>query len=89
MGDRFTNWLLFILLSVIWGSSFILMKIGLQTLSPYQVATIRILTASLSLSPFALNAWKKIPKNKLVYVILSGVMGSFFPAYLFCIAELK
>ena len=89
MGDRFINWLLFLLLSVIWGSSFILIKIGLQTLSPYQVATIRILTASLSLSPFALNAWKKIPKNKIGYVILSGVMGSFFPAYLFCIAELR
>jgi len=89
VGDRFTSWLLFSLLSIIWGSSFILMKIGLQALGPYQVATIRILSAGLALLPFALKARKQVPKEKLGYIILSGVMGSFFPAYLFCIAETR
>lgn len=83
------NWILFVLLSIIWGSSFILMKLGLEVLSPYQVATIRMLSAGIVLIPFAWEGFKKIPKNKLSFVIVSGLIGSFFPAYLFCIAETK
>lgn len=77
------------MLSLIWGSSFILMKAGMNTLTPYHVASIRILSAGLVLIPFARKALRQIPKNKLVLVILSGLLGSFFPAYLFCIAETK
>ncbi len=61
----------------------------MQILSPYQVASLRILSAGIVLLPFALKAVKQIPKNKMVIVILSGLLGSFFPAYLFCIAETK
>jgi drug/metabolite transporter (DMT)-like permease len=87
--EKLINWGLFTILSIIWGSSFILMKLGLETLSPYQVATIRILSAGIVLIPFALEGFRKIKKNELSYVILSGLLGSFFPAYLFCIAETK
>lgn len=87
--DKLINWGLFTILSVIWGSSFILMKMGLETLSPYQVATLRMLSAGVVLIPFALEGFRKIPREKLGYVILSGLIGSFFPAYLFCIAETK
>lgn len=59
----------------------------MQALTPYQVATIRILSAGLLLMPFFISAIKKIPKQKLPAVFLSGVIGSFVPAYLFCIAE--
>lgn len=76
-------------MAIIWGSSFLLMKVGMQILSPYQVASLRILSAGIVLLPFALKAIKQIPKNKMVIVILSGLLGSFFPAYLFCIAETK
>lgn len=66
-----------------------LMKIGLETFSAYQVASIRILSAGLVLSPFLWKAWKAIPKEKRGTVILSGWLGSFFPAFLFCIAETR
>lgn len=87
MRDRLINWGIFIALSVIWGSSFILMKEGMHALSAYQVASIRILSAGLVLTPFALKALKQVPRNKWLLVILSGLLGNFFPAYLFCIAE--
>lgn len=87
MRDKIINWGIFILLSIIWGSSFILMKEGMHVLTPYQVASIRILSAGLILTPFALKALKQIPQNKWLLVILSGLLGNFFPAYLFCIAE--
>lgn len=89
MRDKLINWGLFTILSVIWGSSFILMKAGMSSLTPYQVASIRILSAGLILTPFAAKALRSVPKNKLALVILSGLLGNFFPAYLFCIAETK
>ena len=87
--DKLINWGLFTILSLIWGSSFILMKEGMTSLTPYQVASLRILSAGAVLIPFAYKALKEIPKNKLLLVILSGLLGSFIPAYLFCIAETK
>ncbi len=89
MRVKLINWGLFIVLSIIWGSSFILMKEGMDVLTPYHVASIRILSAGLVLIPFAWKAFKQIPTNKMGYVILSGLLGSFFPAYLFCIAETR
>jgi drug/metabolite transporter (DMT)-like permease len=65
------------------------MKEGIKHLNAYQVATIRILSAGLVLLPVAVRQWKNIPLNKLGYVFLSGILGSFFPAYLFCLAETK
>jgi drug/metabolite transporter (DMT)-like permease len=87
MQSKLLVWLIFLILSFIWGSSFILMKIGLDQLSAYQVASIRILSAGLILLPFGWSAWKKIPGEKKGYVFLSGLLGSFFPAFLFCLAE--
>lgn len=89
MRDKLINWGLFCILSVIWGSSFILMKAGMNALTPYDVASIRILSAGLVLTPFARTALLQVPRNKLSLVILSGLLGSFFPAYLFCIAETR
>lgn len=65
------------------------MKEGAVQLSPYQVASIRMIFAGLVLLPFAYNALKQIPKEKLLLVIVSGIIGNFIPAYLFCIAETK
>lgn len=89
MRDKLINWSLFTLLSLIWGSSFILMKEGMKTLTPYHVASLRILSAGVVLIPFARKALLQVPKEKMLLVILSGLLGSFFPAYLFCIAETR
>jgi len=65
------------------------MKEGLTQLSPYQVAALRMLFAGLILLPFAFKAIKKIPKDKIGLVLVSGIIGNFIPAFLFCIAETK
>jgi drug/metabolite transporter (DMT)-like permease len=89
------DWSIFILLSFIWGSSFILMKLGLYdsngqpVLTAYQVAALRLFSAGLVLLPFAVRSFRAIPDNKKGFVVLSGLLGSFFPAFLFCIAETK
>lgn len=89
MKDKLINWGIFTLLSLIWGSSFKLMKIGLLTLTPYQVASLRMVSAGLMLLPFGIAALRKIPSNKIGLVFISGLIGNFIPAYLFCIAEIK
>ncbi len=88
MNKGFLNWLIFIVLSIIWGSSFIMMKEGLLKLTAFQVASIRIVSAGLVLLPWAIKHFNKIPKDKLGTIFMSGVLGSLLPAYLFCVAEL-
>ena len=66
-----------------------LMKEGMKALSPYQVATIRILSAGLIMIPFFVKSYKQIPAGKRGYVLLSGSIGSLIPAYLFCLSEVK
>ncbi|RYY69188.1 MAG: DMT family transporter [Chitinophagaceae bacterium] len=83
------NWLLFILLSFIWGSSFILMKEGMVGLIAFQVASIRIISAGIVLLPVAIMSIRLIPKKQMFLVFMSGALGSLIPAYLFCVAEQK
>jgi drug/metabolite transporter (DMT)-like permease len=65
------------------------MKIGMQHLTAYQVASIRILSAGLVMLPFAVKGWRKVPKDKVITVIIAGLLGNLFPAYLYCLAEIK
>ena len=81
------SWIIFIALSFIWGSSFILMKLGLRGLSAVQVASLRIIFSALFLIPLSVKSFSTLPKNKWVPVFFSGMLGSLLPAYLFCIAE--
>lgn len=80
------NWLLFVLLAFIWGSSFILMKISKAHLNGYQIGAIRIFSAGAIFLPFALFHGLKIPRSRLPLVVLSGLLGNFLPAFLFAIA---
>jgi drug/metabolite transporter (DMT)-like permease len=87
LSKPFFNWLIFIILSFVWGGSFSLIKTGLEHLSPYQVAALRIVFSGLILLPVTIKYISKIPKNKIGIIFLSGVLGSLLPAFLFCIAE--
>lgn len=83
------SWVLYVVLCLIWGSSFLLMLIGLEKLNAWQVAAIRLLSAGVILLPFVWKVMQRIPKEKISFIILSGFLGSFFPAFLFCLAETK
>lgn len=58
-------------------------------LPPYDVASIRLLSAGVVMLPFLPKALKNIPKHLIKYIVVSGLLGSFIPAYLFCVAETK
>lgn len=87
--SRFFGWMLLIVLALIWGSSFILIKKGLQVYDPGEVAGIRILAASFFLLPWAVTNIKKVNKGNLKYLFFIGMAGSFIPAFLFAKAQTK
>lgn len=86
-------WFLLILLALIWGSSFILMKRGLfyegvPVLSSYQLATARLGMAWLALSPLMLKHTALLRKHWLP-LLGSGVLGNGIPAFLFATAQTR
>ncbi len=87
MSKSLVNWLIFIFLSIVWGSSFILMKVGLEDLNSFQVSAVRIASGGLFFLPLAIKYLKYIPRNKLFLVCISGTIGNLIPALLFCLAE--
>ncbi len=74
-------------LSIIWGSSFILMKKGLESFTPTQVGTVRIFFAFLVLLPFAFTGVKSILKENWKNIVLLGIVANLIPAILFAAAE--
>lgn len=77
------------LLALIWGSSFMLIKVGLTELSPTQLAAIRISSAGFILLPFLLRRVKTVRPHHLLKLISVGLVGSFIPAILFSVAQTK
>lgn len=84
--QKIINWGIFTVLSFIWGSSFILMKLSKEDLTGIQIGAIRIFCAGLIFIPLAIFNISKVPKRKLPLVVLSGLLGNFLPAFLFAIA---
>lgn len=89
MNSKLVNWVFFILLCFIWGSSFILMKISRQGLTAPQIAGVRIFSAGLVFLPLAIMHYRKIARNRVATVVLTGLLGNLFPAFLFATAILR
>lgn len=87
MQSKHLKWYLLILLSLTWGSSFILIKRGLVGLTPFQLGSLRIIFSGLFLILIGFNSLKKIPKAKWKYLALTALFGTFLPVYLFSIAQ--
>ncbi|HEY4540256.1 MAG TPA: EamA family transporter [Faecalibacter sp.] len=82
------NWIILGVLALTWGSSFILIKQGLVSFTPYQVGALRLCFAGGVLAFWGIpNLIKRIPKNKIGYVALAGFTGNFVPMFLFPIAQ--
>jgi drug/metabolite transporter (DMT)-like permease len=77
------NWLLLLLLTFIWGTSYILIKKGLVAFSAIELATLRISISFLCSGPFAFKAIRTIPRDKYFTVLQIGIFGSGAPAFLF------
>ena len=76
------RWFYLAVLSIIWGSSFILIKKGLVGLNPFQLASLRMIFAAVAIGIYSFNSLKKIPKKSWKWIIITAYFGTFFPVYL-------
>jgi drug/metabolite transporter (DMT)-like permease len=87
MESKQLKWVLLTILSLIWGSSFILIKKGLIGLSPIQLGSLRILFAGIFLLLIGFKSLNKISMHQWKFIALTALFGTFIPAYLFAIAQ--
>ena len=76
------KWILLLILSIIWGSSFILIKKSLVGLTPLQVGSLRIIFTAIVISIYSYSSLKEIPKKSWKWIVLTAYVGTFFPVYL-------
>lgn len=81
------KWVYLLVLSLIWGSSFILIKRGLVGLTPIQLGSLRIIFAAIFLLLIGFKSMSKIPPQQWKYIALTATLGTFIPAFLFSIAQ--
>jgi drug/metabolite transporter (DMT)-like permease len=83
------HWIVLALLSLIWGTSYILMKKGLESFSSMQVGSLRITITFLCLLPTALRNLKYLNRTNILSLLIIGLLGSVIPAFLFPLAETR
>lgn len=75
------------ILALIWGSSFILIKKGLVGLTDFQLGALRIVLTSLFLFAVGFKSAFHVERKHWIWIVITGFLGTFFPAFLFAIAQ--
>ena len=83
------QWLTLLLLSMIWGTSFILMKKGLISYSHTQVAAFRMFFSFLLMLPISIRNIRVINRQNIFSLLIVGVIGFAIPALLFTKAQTR
>lgn len=85
---RLVAFLILAFLALVWGSSFILIKLGLQhEFSPLELGATRLIMATLSLLPFSIRYLKKLSRTEFFAIMAVGLIGTGIPATLFPLAQ--
>ncbi len=91
--EKVKAWIYLVVLSIIWGASYLLIKIALedrdgnQRLPAEQLGALRMSFAFLALTPFLIKSIKLVKRKHIIFLIMSGVFGNGLPAFLFAYAE--
>lgn len=86
---KLLNWGILVILALIWGTSFILIKRGLQSFSSFQVASLRIFITFIVLLPTAIINIRRISRDNILSLLIIGILGSALPAFLFPAAQIR
>ena len=86
--DNIENCVILLILSIIWGSSFILMKKSLIHFNHLEVAFFRLIIAFLVLLPFIATHLKKIRAKYIFPLLIISILGTVIPAILFALAQI-
>ena len=89
MENNSTKWYLLAFLGCVWGSSFILMQLGLKGVNSVQLGSLRVIFAALFLIIVGFKQIPQTPLYKWKYIALTALCGTFIPAFLFAFALTK
>jgi len=72
------NWAIFWLLGVVWGSSFLLIKVAVEDLGPLPLVSIRIGLAALFMAAFLVLTGRRLPsgRQERLALLFVGVMNT-------------
>ena len=88
MGEKtHVKWIILIILSLVWGSSFILIKKALIAFNPIHLGALRIGISGLVLFFISLRHLPLVRRGDYPWLILAGLTGNFLPAFLFAYAQ--
>ncbi|MBC8755583.1 DMT family transporter [Kordia sp. YSTF-M3] len=87
MDNAKLKWVYLIILSLIWGSSFILIDLAMEGLNSIQLGALRIVITALFLFPIGLKKIKLIKRSQWKWIFWTAMAGSLFPVFLFAIAQ--
>ncbi|MFN4144345.1 MAG: DMT family transporter [Runella sp.] len=80
------SWVLLVLLALIWGSSFILMKKSLDTYTALELGAGRLFFGALFFIPIIIRTYRQVPSHRYPYLFASAMLGAVIPAFLFAYA---
>lgn len=89
MQNKLVGIVLLVVLGAVWGSSFILMKLGMEplpgvkTMTHFQVAGLRMLIAAMVMLPFAIRSFTLLKSKSAPYLLIVGLCGNLIPSFLF------
>ena len=81
------SWLILIFLSLIWGSSYILIKKGLEVYSPMQLGYLRLGISAMACVPLVIQQFSKIDWSRWRPLLVVGITGTGLPSILFPLAQ--
>ncbi|KAB2909061.1 MAG: DMT family transporter [Ignavibacteriales bacterium] len=87
--SSFFSWLTLFALAVIWGTSFILMKKGLEVFSSMEVGSLRVVISAVVLLPLAFKNYALHLKKNWKAFLFFAALTNLGPAILFAIAQTK
>ena len=85
--NKVVQWVTLIFLAFIWGSSFILMKKGLISFTPEEIASYRVFCVALVLLPFVIKYFDYLAGKRFWIFFLAGIFGSLLPYFFFVKAQ--
>ena len=87
LSKRINQVLILVILAIIWGSSFILMKKGLRSFTAFEITLYRILVVFVVFIPFCLKKFISLSKKDFFIISITGIVGSAIPYFLFIKAQ--
>ncbi len=82
------SWAVLLALSLIWGSSYILIKKGLEVYSSNQLATMRLSISALAFLPILIYRFRRVDWSRWKPLLVVGLTGTAIPAFMFAIAQM-